>query len=302
MLDTCSGCRYSIHVTIGEICPTTILFPSTPDGGNAFTLHSATLAENTLDRLRLESHLQGANERGEMRLHYQPKVDLRTGGVVGVEALARWISPDLGPVGPSLFVPVLEDIGLVGELGAWALREACQQVQAWREQGMELSCAVNISARQWDTQDIQTLVTDCLADTGVPSRLLCLELTESGMISQPEETTHVLAALRQQGVKVSLDDFGTGVSSLGRLSRFGVDEIKLDQVFVRGLPADVDSAAIARAVLGLGRSMAIDVVAEGIEHEQQHNWFLEQGGTIGQGFFYSRALPAEQVPDFVRSR
>ncbi|WP_409333276.1 putative bifunctional diguanylate cyclase/phosphodiesterase [Trujillonella humicola] len=243
----------------------------------------------------LEQELHGALAAGEFRMVYQPVVDLAGGAVTGFEALLRWDSPALGPVSPSRFVPVAEASGLIEEIGAWALREACTAAARWRtEHGRDLTMAVNVSAVQLTSPHLVGRVTEALAASGLAPSALVLEVTETALVNDPERVGECLAALRGLGVRLALDDFGTGYSSLAHLREFTVDVLKIDRSFVASIEEDGVLPPIVRAMIDLGRTMGLEIVAEGVETEAQHRLLVAGRCDLAQGFLFARPMdPAD---------
>jgi EAL domain-containing protein (putative c-di-GMP-specific phosphodiesterase class I) len=224
---------------------------------------------------------------------YQPQLDLATGRIKGMEALARWRHPELGLVSPARFIPIAEETGQIVEIGMWVLREACRQAQEWNAAGNAgLVVAVNVSAKQFDHDGFAGQVRQVLHETGLPPHQLELEITESVIMNRPDHVVNVMKTLREVGVRFSIDDFGTGYSSLSQLKRFPIDTLKIDQSFTRDIGLDEGGTAITRAVIALGHSLRLQVVAEGVETEEQQR-FLAQHGCHGmQGYLFSRPVEA----------
>jgi diguanylate cyclase (GGDEF)-like protein/PAS domain S-box-containing protein len=263
-------------------------------GRGTYAFFSDELSAEVAARLQLENQLRRALERNEFVLHYQPKACLNTGEVTGVEALIRWHAPGKGMVPPDRFIRVLEDSGLILPVGAWAIRTACAEVAAWDRAGLPpLTLAVNLSARQFRQPFLARFIEDTLAQTGVPPRRLEVELTESLLMEDNEATRSALAALAGMGVRVAMDDFGTGHSSLSYLKRFDIDTLKIDRSFVSELPHDPEDTAISRAITAMGHSLHMKVVAEGVETAEQAECLRELGCDEMQGFLLSRALPPD---------
>ncbi|MBU1237565.1 MAG: EAL domain-containing protein [Gammaproteobacteria bacterium] len=264
-------------------------------GRNAFRYYTERMNIDALERLDLQNRLRRGLERDEFVLHYQPVVELASGRIVGAEALVRWNSPEEGLVMPGRFIAVAEESGLIVPLGDWVLREACRQLRRWHDAGHDqLFLAVNLSAIQFRRGSVEDSVTRALRDSGTDPRLLELELTESILLQGAE---HVLASVRQLkslGVKLSIDDFGTGYSSLAYLKRFAVDKLKIDQSFVRGLPADADNAAIVGAVVQMAKSLKLEVLAEGVEGEQAVEHLRKLQCDYVQGYHFGRPLPVAE--------
>jgi len=251
--------------------------------------------------LSMENRLRGAIEHGELILHYQPQLDLWSGAIIGVEALVRWRDPERGLIPPSEFIPVAEERGLIGEIGAWVLREACRQNQSWQRAGLpRLPIAVNISASQFRQDNLMELVRGTLRDTGLEPRYLELEVTESAVMHDAERLISTLEELRSLGVFLAVDDFGTGYSSLSYLKRFPIDKIKIDRSFVCDIPGDKDDYSIVRAIIGLGKQLGLKVVAEGVETQVQLDALRESNCDHYQGFFFSRPVDADALEELLR--
>ena len=261
--------------------------------GMRYTFFEPAMGAATMERVELEDDLRRALERDELRLHYQPLIDLASDRIVGLEALVRWQHPTRGLVAPLSFIPVAEETGLIIPLGRWVLETACRQAREWMEAfpASRLVMSVNLSARQFTQPDLVQQVAAILAETGLPPELLELEITESVMMDQTEAGTRALRALRVLGVKLVLDDFGTGYSSLAYLKHLPLDTIKIDRSFVNGLEADDANLPIVQAVIALAHGLGISVVAEGIETAGQLARLRALGCDRGQGFFYARPMP-----------
>jgi diguanylate cyclase (GGDEF)-like protein/PAS domain S-box-containing protein len=265
-------------------------------GRGTYNFYSDDLSAEVRARLSLEARLRHALERGEFVLHYQPKADLRTGGVTGVEALLRWQPSDGAMVAPDQFIGALEDTGLIVPVGAWVIRTACAQVVAWTREGLpQMDLAVNLSARQFRQPDLTDVIREALQQAGLPAQCLEVELTESMVMEDSEASLSTLASLGAMGVRVAIDDFGTGHSSLSYLKRFSVDTLKIDRSFVQDTPDDAEDSAIARAVVALGHSLQLRVVAEGVETEAQADFLRTLGCDEMQGYLLGRPLPAERL-------
>ncbi len=269
-------------------------------GRDGYRFFTAGMNVQVLARLDLELALRHALEHEQFILHYQPKVDLRTGCISGVEALLRWRRPGHGLLAPAEFVPVLEDTGLIGRVGAWVIEAACRQVAQWRDEGVgPVRVAVNVSSRQFAEGDLAAEVTQALARYLVPAELLELELTETALMSNAERTIIVLGKLKKIGVKVAIDDFGTGYSSLAYLQRFPIDKLKIDIAFVRNITSSPNDAAIALAIISMAHSLKLSVVAEGVESRPQLEYLRRNRCDEIQGFYFSRALPALEMGQII---
>ncbi|HUO47251.1 MAG TPA: EAL domain-containing protein, partial [Acidimicrobiales bacterium] len=267
-------------------------------GGGAIEVSGEVIRSRVSDRMNIEQALHGALGRDELILHYQPVVDLSTGGVVGVEALLRWAHPTWGMVSPDGFISVAEESGLIVPIGSWVLRAACAQKRSWdlevRGGSME-KVAVNLSARQLDRLDVVQVVEGVLRETGMPASGLTLEITESALMQDVDAALRVLHALRDLGVSIAIDDFGTGYSSLSHLHKFPLDILKLDKSFIDGMARGPDGVEIVSAVIKVAHALQIQVVAEGVEHESQLALLRSMGCDLAQGFLFSAPLPAGEV-------
>lgn len=279
------------------------MYRAKEQGRNTCQFYTGEMNARSEARLALEHELRRALERHEFRLLYQPKVCLRSGRIVGMEALVRWQSPDRGMVGPDAFIPLAEETGLIVPLGAWVLRTACAQNRAWQEAGLpDLTVAVNLSPRQFRQQDIASLVEDALAGAGLDPCFLELEITEGMVMRDAERVALVLGDLKRLGVSLAMDDFGTGYSSLGYLKRFPFDKLKIDKSFVRDITCDPDNAAIAKAILAMAHSLQMKVIAEGVETQGQLNYLRAHGCDEMQGYYFSPPVPAREFECLVRER
>jgi len=269
-------------------------------GRDGYRFFTAGMNVQVLARLDLELALRHALEHEQFILYYQPKVDLRTGRISGVEALLRWRRPGYGLVAPAEFVPVLEDTGLIVRVGAWVIQAACRQIAEWRDSEVgPVRVAVNVSSRQFAEGDLEGEVTRALAQYGVAAELLELELTETALMSNAERTIVVLGKLKKIGVKVAIDDFGTGYSSLAYLQRFPIDKLKIDIAFVRNITSNPNDAAIALAIVSMAHSLKLSVVAEGVESRPQLEYLRRNRCDEIQGFYFSRALPALELGQMI---
>jgi diguanylate cyclase (GGDEF)-like protein len=268
-----------------------------------FQFYEASMEHSISEHVRLESDLRRALEQHQLEVFYQPQATLEDGRVIGMEALVRWRHPVRGMVSPAEFIPLAEETGLIIPLGDWVLRTACAQLKQWMTQGLpQLRVAVNLSVRQLLQKDFTASVETVLADTGLPPHLLELEITESTLMENAQDTLTALHRLRALGVRLSIDDFGTGYSSLSYLKRFPVDIIKIDRSFVRDVPQDADDAAIVTAIIALAHSLRLEVVAEGVETEAQLHFLKARRCDLLQGYHLSPAVPPEQFAQLVRQR
>ncbi len=271
------------------------MYQAKDNGRNRVELYSEETRRRIVRRLEIEQELRAAVDAGTLAVHYQPQVDLLTGRVAGVEALARWTHPRLGPVAPVEFIAVAEETGLIGPLGSYVLGETCRQLAEWRSQGLRIAATVNVSAHQLGDPGFADSVACRLEAEGLEPTSICLELTESALMGAGEEPRHALAALKALGVYVAIDDFGTGYSSLAALKRLPVEVVKVDRGFVDGLGTDLEDSAIVASVLSLAHAMGLHVIAEGVETPLQASELVALGCTVAQGFLWSPAVPAEQI-------
>jgi diguanylate cyclase (GGDEF)-like protein len=270
-------------------------------GRNALRFFANEMSSSVLEDVHLVSAMRTALARGEFMLHYQPQFDLASGGVVGAEALLRWRHPELGLVPPSRFIPLAEQSGLIVELGAWVLAEACRQMQRWRSMGLaDLTISVNVSSLQFQRDVIETDIVNALDVSGLPASALELELTESLLIQDSAMISALLRRLRGRGVSFSIDDFGIGYSNLGYLKRFEVSRLKIDQSFVRRLTDDRHDEAIVGAIIQMSTSLGLVTIAEGVESESTLARLIELGCDQGQGLHWAPAMPSGEFFEFVR--
>ena len=279
------------------------MYAAKDQGRGRYQFYSAEMNARAHERLLLEADLRHALERGELFLAYQPQVDLASGAVVGLEALMRWRHPERGLVSPAQFIPIAEDCGLIMAFGAWAMETACRDHARWLADGLiDGTMAVNVSALQFRQGDFVDSVARVIEHTGLPPDKLEIEVTESVVMRGIDEVRAKLDALDALGVKLAIDDFGTGYSSLSYLKQFPIYRLKVDQSFTRGLPEDRESAAIVQAIIGLARSLGLDVLAEGIETEGQAAHLRAMFCDAGQGYLYARPMSAEECTAWLRSR
>jgi diguanylate cyclase (GGDEF)-like protein len=266
------------------------------EGKNTYQLYAHQMGTSLQRRLEMEVHLRHAVSNGEFVLFYQPRICLRSGRCTGVEALIRWRHPTLGLVPPMEFIPLAEETGAIVEIGAWVLHEASRQNAEWLARGLgPVRVGVNLSARQFADKDLHREIVAALTDTGLPGDLLELELTESMVMRHAEQAAAWLASLKRTGVRLAIDDFGTGYSSLAYLNRFPIDVVKIDRSFIRDVPGSESDAQLASAVIALGHSLGLEVVAEGVETEAHVDFLRQEGCDEVQGYFYSRPVPAGEM-------
>ncbi|MGE7955782.1 phosphodiesterase DibA [Pseudomonas sp. NPDC089530] len=274
----------------------TALFKAKSTGRDSYALYTEELTAHAQQRVEIAFELRRALEQQELRVFYQPVHDLASGRLVGVEALVRWEHPQRGLVPPGEFIPIAERTGLIAEIDAWVMQQACRQMCQWQAAGVALSfVAVNVSSRLFARRELYQQVAQVLHDTGLDPGYLELEVTESAVMEDPEVALEQMHRLRELGLRLAIDDFGTGYSSLLRLKRLPVQKLKIDQGFVAGLPWDEDDAAISRVIIALAQSMGMQVHAEGIEQVEQARFLLDQGCDLGQGYWFGRPVPAEQL-------
>jgi diguanylate cyclase (GGDEF)-like protein len=280
----------------------TAMYQAKENGRHRFQFFKPAMNVRAVERQSIEVGLRRAIEREEFVLHYQPKVNLQTGAIVGAEALIRWTSPDRGPISPSQFIPVAEDCGLIVPIGRWVLRRACAQARAWLDAGLPVtSIAVNVSAVELRDEGFLDGLFAILDETGLDPGRLELELTESVLMKQADAVASVLRIVRGRGVRVAIDDFGTGYSSLSYLRKFPIDALKIDQSFVSQIGSGADDASIVTAVISMARSLNLRVIAEGVETAEQHTFLQANDCNEAQGFSFSRPLPAEAFAALLRS-
>ena len=269
-------------------------------GKNNFQFYSAQMSLHSAELLALESDLRRALERKEFILHYQAKVEARTGRLTGVEALVRWNHPELGLLHPEHFIPLAEESGLIVPLSQWVLREACTQNCAWQEQGLPVfRMAINMSARQFADDNLLGDTANTLHEVGMDPSLLEIEITESMMMHNANRTIQVLTKFKTMGIRIAIDDFGIGYSSLSHLKQFPIDIIKIDRSFVQDIPGEEADEAIAEAIIAMGKSMKMTVVAEGVEIDTQLEFLCQRGCDEIQGYFFSRPIPADAFADLI---
>ncbi|MGB7413340.1 MAG: EAL domain-containing protein, partial [Thermosynechococcaceae cyanobacterium] len=278
------------------------LYRSKEHGRGTYQLFSPAMNSKVPDLLALENGLRHAIERSELLLYYQPKINIQTGAIMGLEALIRWQHPERGLVSPATFIPLAEETGLIIEIGEWVLRTACQQAVEWHRQGlMPLSVAVNLSPRQFYQPNLPEIVDQVLLQTQLPPQSLELEVTETTAVKNMDFTKSVLRQLKDIGVHIAMDDFGTGYSSLNYLKELPFNTLKIDQSFIRDLKPQSTDVEIIKAVLGLGRGLNLEIVAEGVDSEEQLGVLQELECEIVQGYLFSRPLPADEITTLLKA-
>jgi diguanylate cyclase (GGDEF)-like protein len=272
------------------------------DGKNAFRFFTKDVKIQSIERLTLETALRRALERDQFALHYQPKVDMTTGQITGVEALLRWTHPELGVLPPMEFIPLAEETGLIVPIGRWVLKEACAQNMAWQRRGLRpVSMAVNLSPRQFADAHLLQDIDEALAASGMSPVLLQLEVTESMVMRNVSRAVKVLDAIQSRGIRLAIDDFGTGYSSMSLMKQFPIDTIKIDRSFVRDLPRDSEDQAIAQAIISMGKALGMTVVAEGVETAEQEAFLRHHACDEMQGYLFSKPVPAQQLAELLRT-
>lgn len=272
-------------------------------GRDSFSFYTSEISTLSREKHGLETALRRAMEREELLLFYQPKVDISTGRVVGSEALLRWYREDESYVPPDKFIPIAEETGLIIPIGEWVLHEACRQNSLWHSQGFDsLKVSVNVSGHQFRKRGFSAVIKEALTNTRMLPDRLILELTESMLIGNIDRNVQILEDIKEFGAGLSIDDFGTGYSSLSYLSRFPIDELKIDRSFIMDVPESPNDSAIVRAIVAMADSLELSVVAEGIENEKQLNFLQAMNCNIIQGYYYSRPLPADEFLEFVKVR
>jgi len=280
----------------------TAMYQAKENGRRSFQFFKPAMNVRAVERQFIEEGLRRALERQEFALHYQPTVNLMTGAITGAEALIRWTHPTRGSIAPAQFIPVAEDCGLILPIGAWVLREACAQAQAWMDAGLPItSMAVNVSAMEFRDKNFLDGLFAILSETGLDPRSLELELTESVLMKHAEFTASVLQILRKRGVQVAVDDFGTGYSSLSYLQKFPVDALKIDQSFVRQISTSGDDTTIVKAVIGMARSLKLRVIAEGVETLDEVAFLRAYRCEEAQGYYFSRPVLPQQFAMLLRN-
>ena len=265
-------------------------------GRNNLQFYSAEMYHSSLQSLVIENRLHGALERDEFAVLYQPQIDLRNGRIDGMEALVSWKQADQKRIAPSDFIPLAEETGLIDPLGEWVMAQACHQARAWQRDGLTPQrVSVNVSARQFLERDLVAMVTRILDETGLAPQWLGLEITETLLIQNVEQTITTLRNLARLGVQVTVDDFGTGYSSLSYLKDFPLHGLKIDKSFIKEIPHGAGAATIASAVIAMAHALDLIVIAEGVENQAQRDYLAEKNCDKVQGFFFSRAVPAEAM-------
>jgi diguanylate cyclase (GGDEF)-like protein len=268
-------------------------------GKGHYQFFHETMALKAKKRLEMETHMHRAIANNELRLHYQPVVEIASCRLIGAEALLRWDSPQLGFLPPNDFISLAEENGVIIQFGEWAIREVCRQYKAWQQQGLgDLTIAVNLSGLQFNQSSFIPMVTNIIQEFGVNPTFLTFELTESMIMSDTDNMLKKLNALKSLGIKLALDDFGTGYSSLRYLNRFPLDSLKIDRSFVQELPTSLDAAAIVSAILALAQALNLNTVAEGVETQQQNEFLQNTSCNAVQGYYFSKPMPIAEFQKY----
>ena len=279
----------------------TALYRAKDGGRNGYRFFDESMNAEAVERLLLRSGLRQALERGEFVLHYQPQLELKSGRMVGAEALLRWQRPGQGLLPPARFIAQAEESGLIVPIGDWVIEEACRQAVAWQREGLPpITVAVNLSAVQFARGGVEQVVERALRDSGLQPGCLELELTESILLSNTEQVLAAVRRLKGLGVRLSIDDFGTGYSSLSYLKRFAVDKLKIDRSFVADLLTDADDSAIVKAIVQMAHGLSLTTIAEGVEDAAVAQRLVELGCEEAQGYHFARPLPADALADYLR--
>jgi EAL domain-containing protein (putative c-di-GMP-specific phosphodiesterase class I) len=271
------------------------------EGRNNYQFYSKDIQSQSNKRFSMETNLRRALERNELSLEYQAKVDFKTGLITGAEALLRWDNPSLGSITPTQFIPVAEETGLIVPIGRWVMKTACTQNVAWQRQGLPPVCmAVNLSLRQFMDDNLLEDIKAALVDSGMAPNLLELEITESMVMHNPQRLIALLTDIKKLGVRLAIDDFGTGYSSLAQLKHFPIDTLKVDRSFIRNLPEDSENQAITEAIITMGKTLKLTVVAEGVETQKQKDFLREHVCDEMQGFYFSKPIAPDKFADLLR--
>ncbi|OGO16933.1 MAG: hypothetical protein A2Z02_03215 [Chloroflexi bacterium RBG_16_48_7] len=277
------------------------MYSAKEEGKNNYQFYSKRIQLKSIERLSIETNLRLALERNEFFLHYQAKLDFKTGGITGVEALLRWQNPYLGSVTPNQFIPVAEEAGLMVAIGRWVMKTACKQNVEWQRQGLPaINMAINLSLKQLNDESFLEDISSAIEESGMSPNLLELEITESMIMQNPAGVIAILDKIKKMGIHLAIDDFGTGYASLAQIEHFPVDTLKVDRSFIHNIPHDAENRAIAEAIITMGRTLGLSVVAEGVETQEQMDFLEEHACDQIQGYFFSRPIPPDQFASFLR--
>jgi diguanylate cyclase (GGDEF)-like protein len=277
----------------------TAMFRAKENGRHCFQFYKPEMSVTAMERLELENSLKAAFENDEFLIHYQPVIDINKNEIIGVEALLRWQHPDKGMIHPSDFISIAEDCGLIVALGEWLIFRVCKQISVWQEAGLQKQhVSINLAPRQFKEQDLLVVFTQAMSEYDVDASSLSVEITERTLIDNIGEVEATLKKLRKMGMRIMLDDFGTGYASLAYLKEFPVDIVKIDRAFISGIPDSREDSAIVEAIVGLTRGLNLNLIAEGVENEQQINLLKSMGCQYAQGYYWSKALPGDEYEQF----
>lgn len=272
------------------------MYKAKRNGGGVFHFYSSEMDIAANEHIKLEAALRKGIQNNEMALYFQPQMDLKDGKIKRVEALIRWESPELGLVSPGSFIPLAEETGLIMPIGEWAIHEACRIAKQWQDEGYDpIAIAVNISPKQFRHQDIAKIAKEALENTGLPATYLEVEITETAVMENVEDAIEKLRNLREMGIHISVDDFGTGYTSISYLKQYPINILKIDQAFIRGIPHNPNDVGITTAVIALGHNLGLEIIAEGVETAEQLQFLVEHGCDFIQGYYLSRPLPAAKI-------
>lgn len=278
------------------------MYDSQQQGGNKYQFYTAKVANSSINQFTQETCLRNALKRSEFEVYYEPQIEIKTGKIIGAEALVRWNHPERGRVSPGEFIPMAEEMGLIAPLGEWVLETACRQTKAWQTEGLPpLRVAVNLSARQFESKNLTERVSQILRDTNLEPKYLELELTEGLILQDEEAAIGAFTVWRNMGIRIAIDDFGTGYSSLSYPKRFAFDALKIDQSFIRDIADDRQNAAITIAIIQMAHSMNLTVIAEGVENQRELAFLCAHGCDEIQGHFFSQALPMAEFGALLKS-
>jgi EAL domain-containing protein (putative c-di-GMP-specific phosphodiesterase class I) len=266
-----------------------------------FSYYLKEMTIKAQEKVAFENALRNSIKNGELELYYQPQVYIQTGKIISAEALIRWNHPTNGLVNPTVFIPISEESGIINAIGEWVIHEACRQGKIWEDAGYNLTIAVNVSANQLKYQNIPKIVQEAIYESGYSANKLEIELTESALMQREESVVEMLHLLRAKEIRLAIDDFGTGYSSLSYLKRFPIDILKIDKSFIDELPYNKDDAAITVAVIEMSKALGYQVLAEGVENEEQLAFLKEKGCTMYQGYIKSKPLPAKEFEALLRA-
>jgi predicted signal transduction protein with EAL and GGDEF domain len=277
------------------------MYKAKEEGKNNFQFYSENLNAGSLERLTLESGLRHALERNEFQLYYQAKRDIRSGRITGMEALLRWEHPELGTVAPMRFIPVAEETGLIVPIGKWVLKTACLQNVVWQKQGLpHLSIAVNLTPRQFYDENLLPDLAAILESSTMDARLLELEISESLLMHDVEKTLRVFSGFKDMGIRIAIDDFGIGYSSLSKLKQFPLDTIKIDRLFVRDVASVAEDKDLLEAIFAISQTLSLTVVAQGVETKEQADFLRRNACDEFQGYYFNKPMPADQIAELLR--